>query len=162
MAIPCPPGGARPLTPGETALVQSVFAMAVECGRVLIKRRKWFPLQPRRVVMAPWGNIHFHPQSPHYRDDFSTAELSSQGLFIHEMTHVWQAQARGWWYLPLCRNFSRRYDYRLVEGWRLEDYGIEQQAEIVRHGFLLRNGVKPAQCGDAADYDALMKFRQPA
>jgi len=108
--------------------------------------------------MAPWGHIHFHPHSPHYRDDFSEADLSSQGLLIHEMTHVWQTQTRGWWYLPLVRNFSRRYTYELVPGWRLEDYGIEQQAEIVRHAFLTRNGAKVAGGGDPAQYEALLEF----
>ena len=158
MASSCPPGAQRGLTTGERALVRSVFGEAVDCSLVRIKRRKWFPLQPRNVVMAPWGHIHFHPLSPHYRDDFGTAALSCQGLFIHEMTHVWQSQTRGWWYLPLCRNFSRRYDYRLVPGWPLERYGIEQQAEIVRHAFLLRNGAKPTGAGDPAAYEALTRF----
>lgn len=125
-------------------MVRAIFGEAVDCAMVLIKRRKWFPLQPRSVVMAPCGHIHFHPLSPHYRDDFSTADLASQGLFMHEMTHVWQAQTRGWWYLPLCRNFSRRYDYRLIPGRPLADYGIEQQAEIVRHVFLMRQGQRLA------------------
>lgn len=108
--------------------------------------------------MAPCGHIHFHPQSPAYCDDFAQADLASQGLFIHEMTHVWQAQRRGWWYLPLFRSFSRRYDYSLKPGWPLEHYGIEQQAEIVRHAFLLRNGAKLAGVGDAGAYARLVDF----
>lgn len=108
--------------------------------------------------MAPWGHIHFHPLSPHYCDDFGTAEIPLQGLFIHEMTHVWQAQTRGWWYLPLVRTFSRRYDYSLKPGWRLERYGIEQQAEIVRHAFLLRKGWKLRGIADASAYDLLVDF----
>ena len=144
------------LTSGETGLVRSIFGEAIDCSRVLVKRRKWFPFQPRSVVMAPWGHIHFHPQSPHYREDFSEASLSSQGLFIHEMAHVWQSQTKGWWYLPLCRNFSRRYDYRLVPGWDLEDYGIEQQAEIVKHAFIMRNGVETPNIGTRDDYERLV------
>ncbi len=144
MGHACPAGGDRPLTPGEVELVRSVFGEAIDTGKVRLKRRRWFPFQPRRVVMAPWGHIHFHPRSPFYCDDFSRMDLELQGLFIHEMTHVWQAQTRGRWYLPLCRPFSRRYDYCLKPGWPLERYGIEQQAEIVRHAFLLRNGGKVA------------------
>jgi hypothetical protein len=109
--------------------------------------------------MAPCGHVHFHPRSPHYCDDFSEAGLSLQGLFIHEMTHVWQAQTRGRWYLPLCRPFSSRYDYSLKPGWRLERYGIEQQAEIVRHAFLLRNGEKLAGIADPSAYEVLVDFR---
>lgn len=138
--------------------MRSVFGEVVDCSTVLVKRRKWFPLQPSRTVMAPWGHVHFHPRSPHYCDDFAIAPLGKQGLFIHEMTHVWQAQTRGWWYLPLVRNFSRRYDYTLKPGWPLERYGIEQQAEIVRHAFLLRKGVRLAGIADPGAYDLLVDF----
>ena len=60
------------------------------------------------------------------------------------MTHVWQTQTRGEWYLLLHRHPFCRYDYSLKPGWPLERYGIEQQAEIVRHAFLLRRGVRLA------------------
>lgn len=139
--------------------MRSIFGDALDCSIVLVKRRKWFPFQPRAVTMAPCGHIHFHPESPRYRHDFAEAPLDLQGLFIHEMTHVWQAQTKGWWYLPLWRNFSRRYDYALRPGWPLARYGLEQQAEIVRHAFLLRNGAKLAGIGDAAAYELLVKFQ---
>lgn len=135
-----------------------MFGAAIDPAPVRIKRRRWFPFQPRHVVMAPCGHVHFHPHSADYCDDFSRADLGLQGLFIHEMTHVWQAQQRGWWYLPLCRPFSRRYDYSLKPGWDLERYGIEQQAEIVRHAFLLRNGRDVAGVADARAYDGLVAF----
>lgn len=108
--------------------------------------------------MAPMGHLHFHPHSPHYCDDFSVAPLSAQGLFIHEMTHVWQSQTKGRWYLPLWRSFSRRYDYALRPGWKLEQYGIEQQAEIVRHAFLLRRGARLAGISGKGAYDLLVNF----
>ena len=137
-----------------------MFGEAIDCGKVRIRRRRWFPFQPRHVTMAPCGHIHFHPQSDAYCEDFAAADLALQGLFIHEMTHVWQAQQRGWWYLPLFRPFSRRYDYALQPGWALERYGIEQQAEIVRHAFLLRNGAKVAGVGDAGAYADLVAFSE--
>lgn len=108
--------------------------------------------------MAPHGHLHFHPQSESYCDDFSLADLDRQGLFIHELVHVWQTQTRGWWYLPIVRPFSRRYDYSLKPGWPLERYGIEQQGEIVRHAFLLRNGVRISGIADASAYDGLVDF----
>lgn len=154
----CPVGGERCLTAGEAALVRSVFGGAIDIARVTIRRRRWFALQPRKVTMAPMGHIHFHPASPDYSDDFSREELDLQGHFIHEMTHVWQTQSRGRWHLPLRRPFSRRYDYCLRPGWKLERYGIEQQAEIVRHAFLLRQGLRIAGVGDAAAYDLLVCF----
>ena len=108
--------------------------------------------------MAPRGHLHFHPASHNYRDDFSQADILLQGHFIHEMTHVWQVQQRGPWFLILRRPFSRRYDYSLKPGWKLERYGIEQQAEIVRHAFLLRRGYAVAGLSDARAYDLLVNF----
>ncbi len=94
--------------------------------------------------MAPTGNIHFHPASRLWSEDFSKERLSLQGLFIHEMTHVWQAQTRGRFYLPLMRHPFCRYSYDLVEGRPFERYGLEQQAEMVRHRFLAERGMATA------------------
>ncbi len=98
--------------------------------------------------MAPTGNIHFHPADPNWREDFSEAPLSLQGLFIHEMTHVWQAQRHGRFYLPLMRHPFCRYAYQLTPGQRFDRYGLEQQAELVRHRFLADRGQHIAKSGD--------------
>ena len=140
------------------ALARSVFGDAIDYAEVTIRRRKFFPLQPRGTTMAPRGHLHFHPLGQAYCDDFSAAPLSKAGLFVHEMTHVWQTQRRGEWYLLLHRHPLCRYDYGLKPGWPLARYGIEQQAEIVRHAFLLRRGVKLAGVADAAAYDRLVDF----
>lgn len=108
--------------------------------------------------MAPRGHIHFHPLGGSYCDDFANEGLARQGHFIHEMTHVWQVQTRGDWYLVTHRMPWARYDYSLRPGWPLTRYGIEQQAEIVKHAFLLRNGQKLAGVGDGTAYDTLVNF----
>jgi hypothetical protein len=107
--------------------------------------------------MAPCGHLHFHPHSASYADDFASADLALQGHFIHEMTHVWQTQCRGRWYLPLMRHPFCRYGYTLKPGWPLTRYGLEQQAEIVRHAFLLRRGAAIAG-HRAEEYDGLVEF----
>jgi hypothetical protein len=135
-----------------------VFGNAIDYRKVTIRRRKFFPFQPRKTTMAPRGHLHFHPLGQSYCDDFSQVPISRAGLFVHEMTHVGQTQARGEWYLLLHRHPFCRYDYSLKPGWTLERYGIEQQAEIVRHAFLLRNGVKLPGIADPAAYDMLVKF----
>lgn len=76
----------RPLTEGEIALAAGVFGDAIDYRRVRIVQAKWAFFQPRHVVMAPRGSIHFHPKGHLYRDDFAAAALGDQGLFIHEMT----------------------------------------------------------------------------
>ncbi len=137
----------RSLTPGEIALARSVFGASIDYGQVEIVRGRWFPFQPRDTVMAPTGNIHFHPADPRWSDDFSAERLSLQGLFIHEMTHVWQSQKHGRFYLPLMRHPFCRYGYQLIQDRPFGRYGLEQQAEIVRHRFLADRGAPvPLHC----------------
>ena len=130
----------RPLTAGEIKIARSVFGDAIDYSKVRMVRRKWWPFQPPSVAMAPMGDIHFHPHSDLWSDDFAEEPLNRQGLFIHELTHVWQSQTRGRFYLPLMRHPFCRYAYRLEDGRPFERYGLEQQAEIVRHRFLADRG----------------------
>lgn len=138
--------------------MRAVFGAAIDHAVVRLKRRRWLPFQPRNTLMAPCGHIHFHPRSDLWSADFAAAPLDLQGLFIHEMTHVWQAQTRGRWYLPLHRHPWCRYDYALKPGWTLERYGIEQQAEIVRHAFLLGRGCTIPGAPPSGAYRAIMPF----
>jgi hypothetical protein len=131
----------RSLTPGEIALARSIFGEAIDYSAVRLVRGKWWPFQPRNAAMAPNGNIYFHPVAGGWSDDFAGESLQRQGYFIHEMTHVWQAQKGGTLYLPLMRHPFCRYRYRLAPGKPFRRYGIEQQAEIVRHRFLADRGV---------------------
>ncbi|MGI8705491.1 MAG: vgr related protein [Sphingomicrobium sp.] len=134
----------RSLTSGEIELARSIFGDSIDYSKVRMVRSKWWLFQPKSVTMAPCGNIHFHPGGSQWSEDFSKGPLHSQGLYIHEMTHVWQAQTRGRYYLPLMRHPFCRYRYAIVPGRRFERYGLEQQAEIVRHVFLAERGVKIA------------------
>ena len=86
------------------ALARTVFGTAIDYAKVTIRRRKFFPFQPRNTTMAPRGHLHFHPGGTSYCDDFAAASRIAQGLFIHEMTHVWQTQTLGDWYLLLHRH----------------------------------------------------------
>ena len=131
----------RSMTQGEIALARSIFGDAVDFDRLRLVHRPWFPLQPRNTVMAPMGNIHFHPEGETWSDDFAADTLAAQGLFIHELTHVWQAQTKGRFWLVLMRHPFCRYSYELRPGQPFNRYGIEQQAEIVRHLFLRRSGI---------------------
>jgi hypothetical protein len=133
----------RPLTQAERDLAASMFGDAIDYDRVRIHRRKWWPFQPRNITMAPDGHLWFHPLAPHYQHCFGCADLSAQAHFIHEMTHVWQAAQRGKWWLPLMRHPFCRYDYKAVPAKPLTRYGIEQQAEIMKHAFLAKHGLCP-------------------
>jgi hypothetical protein len=134
----------RSLTPGEIALARSVFGEAIDYSRVKMVKGKWWPFHPRNAAMAPMGNIYFHPEGQVWSDDFSQEPLRRQRFFIHEMTHVWQAQAKGRFYLPLMRHPFCRYCYALKPGQPFDRYGLEQQAEIVADVFLAQQGVQTA------------------
>ena len=139
----------RPLTGGERALASEAFEDAIDLAAVRLHRRAWWRLQPRNVAMAPDGDIWFHPDGPLWREDFATAPLSLQALFVHEMTHVWQAQRGGRWFLPLIRHPFCRYRYTLVPGRPFLHYGVEQQAEIVKDAWLWRRAGCPPRDGTA-------------
>ena len=129
----------RTLTQAERELARSVFHDAIDLDRVRLYRRKWWPFQPRSITMAPRGHIFFHPRGDLYCDCFGQGSLGHQGHFVHELTHVWQHQQGINLFLrrhPFCR-----YKYELEPGRAFGDYGIEQQAEMARHAFLLRRGL---------------------
>jgi hypothetical protein len=130
----------RSLTPGEIEMARSIFGKAIDYDAVRLFLGKWWPFQPRRSAMAPTGDIWFHPDGGGWSEDFSREPLSAQGFFIHELTHVWQAQVGGRFYLPLMRHPFCRYAYRIDPGKPFRHYGIEQQAEVVRHRFLADRG----------------------
>ena len=135
-----------------------MFGGAIDCEPVRIKRRRWFPFQPVHTLMAPTGHVHLHPRSTLYVEDFGDAGVQLQALFLHEMTHVWQTQHKGRWFLPLMRHPLCRYDYTLRPGWGLERYGIEQQGEIVRHAFLLERGVHVPGAPPVESYRGVLPF----
>jgi hypothetical protein len=130
----------RQLTAGEIELARSIFGSAIDYSKVRLIEGKWWPLQPRRSAMAPMRNIYFHPDGGGWSEDFAREPLGRQGFFIHELTHVWQAQQGGRFYLPLMRHPFCKYEYELRGGKPFCRYGLEQQAEIVRHRFLADRG----------------------
>ncbi len=149
----------RLLTAGERALALGLFGDSIDLEAVTICRRRWWPFQPRNVLMAPCGHVHVHPHSQLWSEDYSKERLPLQGLLLHELTHVWQSQQRGKYYLPLMRHPFCRYSYALRPGLPFERYGLEQQGEIVRHIFLLRNGLAFPGAPPLAQLESLLPFK---
>lgn len=146
----------RPLTPGEIALGRSMFGDSIDYAAARIANRKWWPFQPKHYAMAPRGCIHFNPKGDLYRDDFAACDDGMRGFFLHELTHIWQHQ-RGL-NLLLRRHPFCRYGYSFVPGRKFERYGIEQQAELVRHTFLLRQGHRVAGAPPLNQYESVLPF----
>lgn len=131
---PSPPLALRALTSGETALAREVFGQGLEPGRIRILVQ---PLWPR--AFAAGARLMVFPRKASAAD-FSTAPLGLQGLFIHELTHVWQAQQGVGllWAKLRCGDGPEAYAYDLAAGRSFADLNIEQQAMVVQHAFLAR------------------------
>jgi hypothetical protein len=147
----------RPLTIGERAIAAAVFGPALDPAPVTIRRGKWFPFQPRAVVMAPDGHLWFHPNGHEWRDDFSAAGLASRTLFVHELVHVWQRQC-GINLIRARRPFARYAYLPLVPGKPFAAYGIEQQACIVADAYFIAGGAHVPGAPPLGTYAALIPF----
>ena len=153
----------RRLTAGERAIGDEVFGgdldpapvrlFAVPApralrpfvpGEVLWSRRYWIVF-PRTGALA----------------DFSQAPLGAQARFVHELTHVWQAQ-RG---VDLLKaKWKAGYEYVLDPGCRWDGFNIEQQAMIVEDAFRLSRGGRaryPQAC-PVGDYERVKPFGRSA
>lgn len=135
----------RNLTAGEIALCQRVFGSLIDYAKVKVMNHPYLPWQPGNVVMAPKGYIH--ALSPNYSHDYAQESLAYQGLFIHEMAHIYQYQQqinvllRGALLQSaffLSRGKYNPYLYQLQAGKKFFDYNIEQQGEIARDIFFQR------------------------
>jgi len=146
--------GTRVLAPGECAIAREVFGDALDLERVRIHARPWLPLQFRGAALAPDGHVWFHAAD--HRDDFSCEPLAKQAWLVHELVHCWQHQQG--MALVLRGIFERRYGYVLEPEKPFSRYGIEQQAEIAAHAFLLRRGACLRGAAPLAAYDAVLAF----
>ena len=141
-------------------MAASVFGGAIDLDAMRFCLGKWYFLQPTFVTMSPDGNIWLPPKSGRWRDDYATAPLWLRAHIMHELTHVWQHQQGV--FLPLRRHPFCRYRYSYVPGKPFRAYGIEQQAEIVRHAYLLSEGRKVAGKPRLTDYAELLPFEGAA
>jgi hypothetical protein len=135
-AAPVRPFALRRLTPGEQALAREVFGPGLDPARVrLLTVPLWsrpFAAGPRLLVWPAGAALA----------DFSKGPLFLQSVFVHEMTHVWQAQAgTNLLFAKLRAGDSRAaYAYDLADGRAFEALNIEQQAMVVQHAFLASRG----------------------
>lgn len=137
----------RPLTQGEITILTEIFKNGVDYFKVRIYNRKYAFFQPSGTIMAPNGNIYYPPGHPWHSDDYSQAYPfgSKRAIFIHEMAHVYQ-------YHQGVSVINRRlqeggiYEYRIEPGKDMNDYTVEQQAEIVKNYASCRLDYDPVRC----------------
>jgi hypothetical protein len=126
----------RRLTPGEWALAAEVFGAGLDAARV---RLLALPVWNRAFVAGPRLMIWPAKSAP---SDFSDAPLHLQAVFVHELTHVWQAQNGVRLLLAKIRagDGASSYAYDLAQEPDFNALNIEQQAMVVEHAFLSARG----------------------
>jgi len=143
----------RPLTPGERGLAAEMFGRGLDAGRVKVLA---LPFWNRAFVGGP--GLMVWPATT-ARADFASAEvpLRTQAVFVHELTHVWQAQHGVSLVLAKIKagDGDASYAYDLQGGRAFTAMNIEQQAMVVEHAFLAsRGGETPHPAGLYADASA--------
>lgn len=132
------PFAVRRLAEGERALASEVFGAGLDVGRVRILA---VPLRKRAFVAGPGLIVWPAATLP---ADFAAADvpLRVQAIFVHELTHVWQAQNGVSLLLAKIKagDSRRSYAYDLNGGVEFLAMNIEQQAMVVEHAFVASRG----------------------
>ena len=140
------PLASRGLTAGERALAAEMFGAALDAGRV---RLFAVPVWNRAFVAGPHWIVWPAATLPR---DFAAPDvpLRVQAVFVHELTHVWQAQRGVSLILGKIKagDSDASYHYDLLGDRTFAAMNIEQQAMVVEHAFLAsRGGETPHPAG---------------
>lgn len=142
----------RTLTAGELALAEEAFGDSLELGKIRLLPSPW-PFN-RAFVAGRWfGRDWIVWPGRTLPPDIADAAMRLQATFIHELTHVWQAQQGVNLLTGKLKAGDRPSSYEYPVGMDCDwgDLNIEQQAMVVEHRFRLsRGGKTPA---DQAFYD---------
>lgn len=132
------PARLRRLTATEQALGAEMFGAGLNASRVrLFAIPGWsraFVAGPSLIVWpARTALLDFGAQG---------VPLRLQGVFVHELTHVWQAQNGINLLMAKLRSGddAAAYAYDLAGGAAFTHLNIEQQAMVVEHAFLASRG----------------------
>ena len=126
----------RRLTAAERELCAEVFGEGLDPFRVRL-----FSLPVWRRPFVPSGRLVVWPADS-AMTDFADAPLWLRSVFVHELTHVWQAQNGV--FLPFAKlkagDGRGAYAYDLDDGRGFSELNIEQQAMIVQHAYMAARG----------------------
>ena len=139
------PGAFRTLTAGERGLAHEMFGEALDGARVRI-----FAIPLWRRAFVPDGRLIVWPAAQALTD-FSLAPRTLQSVFVHELTHVWQAQSGVNLLAAKLRagDGAGAYAYDLSKTCDFSRLNIEQQAMVVQHAFLAARGGSAPYEGEA-------------
>jgi hypothetical protein len=116
----------RGLTPGEAALAREAFGDAIAYERIKFVRGAAGNPIAHAAFSAGNGaitlrrTVYFAPV--YYLPDFSAAKAAAKGLFVHEMTHVWQYRRMG---TPrFLARYVREFAAAGFKAWRMYEYEV--------------------------------------
>jgi hypothetical protein len=114
----------RGLTIGELLLAQSVYGDKINLSGDIISSGKYVIGQKSDTAMTPRGVMYMGGT---YLEDYSSGNATDIGLFIHELTHVYQYQQTNHW---LGWSFSTKYEFanQILNDVPFSEWTIEQQA----------------------------------
>ena len=126
-----------PLTPEEISMAQTIYGNTIDYSKVRIVTDKpsaflpWGSMTIGNTIYCPRGRGGLKPE------------------FIHEMMHIWQNQKDGglWSAVKLFLESPQGYiskevyKYEADSTKKMEDYNIEQQGNMARDLFLLKENI---------------------
>lgn len=150
----------RGLTSGEIALGREAFGDSLHYALI----RFWPAPRPlsRAFVPGRWfGRDWIVWPKADLPEDLSVAPLKQQATFIHELTHVWQAQQGVNLLTGKLRAGDRPEDYLypVAADCHWDRLNIEQQAMVVEDRFRLSRGLNVR--ADRAFYDRVCPIHRP-
>ena len=142
----------RSLTAEEKNQAKKIFKNALPLDKIKIDQGARLGPKQMHIAYVSFFTINSYGHMPMH-------------LLIHELVHVWQYLRYGSLYIVhalFAQHSEHGYNYggldALVEAkrsqTRIEEFNFEQQADICRDYFLIRNGYRP-QWGSAGPEDLL-------
>jgi hypothetical protein len=141
----------RPLTPEELSIVREVFGDSLPYDRIRIDEKAYLGPPQWRICYVSFFTINAWGRMP-------------PDVLVHEVMHVWQFHRMGSVYIPRALSAQRSkegYDYgggqrigtRAASAGKLDDFNLEQQADLIADYWRIRHG-RPPVWGNAAWKDA--------
>jgi hypothetical protein len=151
----------RKMTKDEIAMARPIFGSSIAYEKVCIfKRPSIYKIFNEDSIAATiLSNIYLSPQMGANKDNYgqTSRQEDAAGIFMHELTHVWQNQN-----LKKQQNEQDPdYSYTLSPHLKFTDYNREQQAEIVHGYFEMRRTIihPPSRefCAKLVPYETMLK-----
>ena len=136
----------RYLSDEEKEWVLEEFQGLIDPDKIQVYNSSYVPLMCEGTSSAPNGNIYFSSLSDEEFDNL-LINRQTRKKFTHELAHVLQNQQTGenlvWdaaqtWSMNNF-NYSEAYDLPAKPSSNLQDYGLEQQADLIERTFNARD-----------------------